>query len=57
MKALFILLGVLAVVAGGAVYYVACLNAAPSTNFRMAEVKRDTIVSSIEATGSAEPLT
>ncbi len=55
MKALFILIGVLAIVAGGAVYYIACLNAAPPTNFRVAEVKRDTIVSSIEATGTAEP--
>ena len=56
MKALFILIGVLAIVAGGAVYYIACLNAAPPTNFRVAEVKRDTIVSSIEATGTAEPV-
>ena len=36
-------------------YYIACLNAVASTNFRVAEVKRDTIVSSIEATGTAEP--
>ncbi len=30
MKALFILIGVLAIVAGGAVYYIACLNARAS---------------------------
>ena len=55
MKALFILLGVVVILAGGAVYYVAYLNAAPPTIFRLAEVKQDTVVSSIDATGSAEP--
>ena len=56
MRAILILLAVLAVVGGGAAYYTThYLNAEPPVTFRTAAVKRDAPVVTIGATGTAEP--
>jgi HlyD family secretion protein len=46
---------VIAAVAGGALYYVKFLKAAPPPNFRTAVVKRGDLRIQIEANGTLEP--
>ncbi|MCE5269011.1 MAG: efflux RND transporter periplasmic adaptor subunit [Planctomycetaceae bacterium] len=56
MRAIFILLVVLVAAGGGAAYYTTnYLSAEPSATFRTATVKKDTLLVTIGATGTAEP--
>ncbi len=56
MRAILILLVVLAAVGGGAAYYTTnYLNADPPITFHTVPVKRDALVVTIGATGTAEP--
>jgi HlyD family secretion protein len=55
MKSIVIILTLLAAVAGGAVYYARRAAANPVTNFRTVLIKRGDLLSTIGATGTAEP--
>ncbi len=55
MRAAIVFLLVLAVVGGGAAYYVTRVAADPPVSFRIVTAKRGDLVSTISATGTAEP--
>jgi HlyD family secretion protein len=55
MKALFILLGIVGILAGGAAYYATYLSADPPPTYRTVTVTRGDLVSTINATGTIEP--
>lgn len=55
MRTIAILLVIVGIAAGGATYYVKFLNADPPPAFRTVQIKRDTLLVTIGATGTAEP--
>ena len=55
MKAIFILIGVLIIVGGGATYYTKYLNVDPPVNFRTVPVKQGDLLALVSATGTLEP--
>jgi HlyD family secretion protein len=55
MRAVIVLLVIVGILAVGAAYYAAYVNGETPVTFRTAFVKRDTLISTIGATGTAEP--
>jgi HlyD family secretion protein len=55
MKAIAVLLVVVGIAASGVAYYTKYLNADPSPTYRTAQIKRDDLLVTIGATGTAEP--
>jgi len=55
MRITAILLVLVGIVAGGAAFYTKFIGAAPTANYRTAEVKRGNLVITVNATGTLEP--
>ncbi len=55
MRSLVVVVLILSVLIGGAVFYTSYLGAEPTVTFRLTPVKRGDLVSTISATGTVEP--